>query len=664
MRCLCDYTRYNTDGFRRFTKKGVDTVKKMISMLLAALLLVGPAAQAASFEIEPFVKPTYEQVSGFSGGYAAVKQDGKWGYIDEEGNMAIAPKYDWAGLFSEGVAIVGLRGTEKYNEGTEYESTRTYYDLYLLREDGTEKPLTYYSEWEDEIVPMQHEEDGIVSAPIESAGYSWFCQNGVICVEKKPFDADGNEIRVKNPPEDTEIFYMTGPCVGGIIPMYGDSPLEGSGTAFFMDKNGTITRQFPRYRESNITTLYAPEQDRIVACKGEYDEEGNWIGGWGAMDMNGNWVIEPVYENYRFMLRGQFFCDGLMSVMKNGKYGAIDKNGKTVIPFEYDFMSSFSEGMCTVKKDGKAFFLDLQGKQYEPGALNGGAASANISSPFSGGVAPVYVAKDGQAYCVQNVPKNGVMPAITGTQNLAKEVYFPEYVEGSDDVGVLTTIDETIAIKENGKWGFSKLTFHLDLPDQSAMDKWAYDEVCKAIEAGLVPNELQNQYRSNITRKDFALLLTEVATTITEKDLDTLVKSATGKDLDDIVKSYPFSDTNSRAVVAANALGIINGYGAGKFGPYDTISRQDAATMLLRAATAIKADAMDGWGDKIAQANVQFADGAAFSGYAKEAISVMAALDVMKGTGNNQFDPKGTYTRQQSFMTVYRLMTQILNETK
>ena len=39
----------------------------------------------------------------------------------------------------------------------------------------------------------------------------------------------------------------------------------------------------------------------------------------------------------------------------------------------------------------------------------------------------------------------------------------------------------------------------------------------------------------------------------------------------------------------------------------------------------------------------------------------MAALDVMKGVGDNQFAPNEKYTRQQSFMTVYRLMNQILD---
>ncbi len=58
---------------------------------------------------------------------------------------------------------------------------------------------------------------------------------------------------------------------------------------------------------------------------------------------------------------------------------------------------------------------------------------------------------------------------------------------------------------------------------------------------------------------------------------------------------------------------------------------------------------------------MQFDDGNAFADYAREAIGVMAALDVMKGVGDNQFAPNEKYTRQQSFMTVYRLMNQILD---
>jgi hypothetical protein len=35
------------------------------------------------------------------------------------------------------------------------------------------------------------------------------------------------------------------------------------------------------------------------------------------------------------------------------KWGYIDKTGKTVVPFEYDYTQSFSEGLAWVQKDGK-----------------------------------------------------------------------------------------------------------------------------------------------------------------------------------------------------------------------------------------------------------------------------------------------------------------------
>lgn len=650
-------------------------MKKRLSLLLSVIMLLGimaPAALAAEFRVTTVVQPQYEDAENFSDGYAAVKKGGKWGYIDEDGKMVISPKYDWAGQFNEGVAVVATLTHESSSLDGEW--VRDVYTLYLLTENGAETPLTYtfYDEEVENAFYIYESSD----TSIEEAGASWFCQNGVVNANGTPYTADGREIRPSSPLRDTDgeefgIFEMTGPCVGGVIPMrtYWEGYLESNVLCFYMDVSGNVIRTFPIAEIENgngqkgITCVYAPDQDRITAVYAGFDSDWEWQYGWGVMDLNGSWVAQPVYSGCRYWMSGRFYADGRMIVQNSaGRYGAIDKNGITVLPMEYEFLSSFQEGVCAAKKDGKWFYIDLNGKTYQPGSLDGGAASANALSFFSNGVAPVYVAANGQAYCIQNVPKNGVLPAVAGTENLGREVYFPDYEEGSSDLGLLTSLGDIIAIKENGKWGYAQLEFTLDLPDQSAMDAWAYDEVVKAIEAGLVPNELQNQYKSNITRADFALLLTEVATVITDKDLETLVKDTTGRELDDIVRSYPFNDTASREVIAANALGIINGYGGGKFGPYDSITRQDAATMLLRAAVAIKADALDGWGDKIAQAGIEFDDGAAFSDYAKEAIQTMAAISVMNGTGQNKFSPKATYTRQQSFITAYRLMVQILDQ--
>ncbi|RLG25198.1 WG repeat-containing protein, partial [Methanosarcinales archaeon] len=56
------------------------------------------------------------------------------------------------------------------------------------------------------------------------------------------------------------------------------------------------------------------------------------------------------------------FSERLARVVKNGKYGFVDKKGKIVIPLKYDNAGSFSEGLAWVEKDGKEGFVDKKGK--------------------------------------------------------------------------------------------------------------------------------------------------------------------------------------------------------------------------------------------------------------------------------------------------------------
>ncbi len=54
---------------------------------------------------------------------------------------------------------------------------------------------------------------------------------------------------------------------------------------------------------------------------------------------------------------GDDFSEGLAFVMKDGKWGYIDKTGKVVIPFEYDSARDFKEGLAHVWKDGKCTYI-------------------------------------------------------------------------------------------------------------------------------------------------------------------------------------------------------------------------------------------------------------------------------------------------------------------
>ena len=52
---------------------------------------------------------------------------------------------------------------------------------------------------------------------------------------------------------------------------------------------------------------------------------------------------------------------------KIGKLGFIDKTGKVVVPFEYDYTGDFSDGMCWVtKEDGNIGFINKKGELVVP----------------------------------------------------------------------------------------------------------------------------------------------------------------------------------------------------------------------------------------------------------------------------------------------------------
>lgn len=56
------------------------------------------------------------------------------------------------------------------------------------------------------------------------------------------------------------------------------------------------------------------------------------------------------------------FWDGLCAVVKNGKYGYINKKAQTIIPFIYDGACSFSNGYAIVIKNNKYGVIDTNGK--------------------------------------------------------------------------------------------------------------------------------------------------------------------------------------------------------------------------------------------------------------------------------------------------------------
>jgi len=108
----------------------------------------------------------------------------------------------------------------------------------------------------------------------------------------------------------------------------------------------------------------------------------------------------------------------------------------------------------------------------------------------------------------------------------------------------------------------------------------------------------------------------------------------------------PFTDTADGAVVVAYNLGITKGTSDTTFTPDSLITREQMATMMTRTLskagieTTVDANGM----------SAKFNDHSSISEYALESVYFMSAEEIIKGVGNNLFNPKGNTTREQSLL--------------
>lgn len=93
--------------------------------------------------------------------------------------------------------------------------------------------------------------------------------------------------------------------------------------------------------------------------------ESNSDGGYylGYTTSSGELVIPVSIEaDYGWMLDARNFNEGLVAILNKDKWGYMDKEGKTVIPFKFDSASDFANGITTVSKDYKYGAIDRSGE--------------------------------------------------------------------------------------------------------------------------------------------------------------------------------------------------------------------------------------------------------------------------------------------------------------
>lgn len=95
---------------------------------------------------------------------------------------------------------------------------------------------------------------------------------------------------------------------------------------------------------------------------GMYDKNSKTTTGglWGYVSVDGQVVIEPIYE------QAYGFSDGMAAVKLNGKWGFINSEGIIVVPCEYDEVeASFKDGKGKLVKDDEIYIFDKSGSQID-----------------------------------------------------------------------------------------------------------------------------------------------------------------------------------------------------------------------------------------------------------------------------------------------------------
>ncbi len=163
------------------------------------------------------------------------------------------------------------------------------------------------------------------------------------------------------------------------------------------------------------------------------------------------------------------------------------------------------------------------------------------------------------------------------------------------------------------------------------------DVIKKATDYNILPDYMQNNYQNNITRAEFCTLLTWLLESKSDKSVDTLIAEKGTP-----IKS-PFEDTYYEYADYMYKLGIVNGVGDDKFEPLGEITREQAATMIMRATDVLGYDTKN--------------NGTADSGvssWAQSGVGFVTENGIMNGTGNG-FEPQGKYTKEQAIATFVRM---------
>lgn len=164
---------------------------------------------------------------------------------------------------------------------------------------------------------------------------------------------------------------------------------------------------------------------------------------------------------------------------------------------------------------------------------------------------------------------------------------------------------------------------------------WASDYIAQAKDIGLLQDITDISYKENITREKFC----EIVYNLIDMTTDIVWKK---------VSPNPFQDTDNEKVIALSLEDIIFGKGEWQFAPDDFLTREEAATIIVRMINAVMPM-------PATEMYFEYDDNDEIAEWASNSVQIISNLGFMNGVEENKFAPKEIYTTEQAIATVMRV---------
>lgn len=299
-----------------------------------------PAADSYSTEVSPpigvnkdssLTRHRFEAAQSFSEGLAAVRQQGRWGFIDNQGRWAISPRFQEVGPFKEGLAFARSEKGQLFG--------------YI---DPTGR-------WVIEAIyanPMSF--SGGLAAVMVSGKFGFIDHQGKMVI----------------PPSYKHVYASF--KEGLAIITQGASGDEWA----YVDAKGRVAiGPLASFASRGIG------EGRVAMA----DAQGRF----GFTDLKGHWLIPARFE------AAEGFHEKLAPAREKGQWGFIDHRGQWAIPPRFDSADQFHQGWANVTKGMRDGFIDTHGRWLDSATLKASETleHAVFISPggFSDGLARIQI---------------------------------------------------------------------------------------------------------------------------------------------------------------------------------------------------------------------------------------------------------------------------------